>query len=66
VLNSKNLTWTHLNFKGRADQTAEAGYTLLPDNTVLAVFGKAQSYKAATDTWTSLAKLPLVRMFSCL
>ena len=37
ILNSKTLTWTQMKFNGQLDGNDEAGFTLLPDGTVLAV-----------------------------
>jgi len=59
TLNSQSLTWKQLQYNGKADGNVEAGFTLLPDNTVLSVYYHAQVYDPSSDQWNNAINLPV-------
>ena len=58
VLNPKTMKWTELKSKGKNDDNAEEGYTLMPDGTILTADVKAnplsEEYNPTTGAWTDL------------
>lgn len=59
VLTKDTLTWTKQQYRNKIDTNNEAGLTLLPDNTVLAVLSNAEIYNPSLDQWSSAGALPV-------
>ena len=52
ILNQTSLNWKKMDFKRHVDGSDEAGYTLLPDGTILSVYHHGEVYDAEHDEWS--------------